>query len=158
MAQLTVLGIGNILMRDEGVGVHLLPAVRDARPWPADVEFIDGGAGGLNLLNVIEEASRMVVFDAADLRLPPGECRVISPEQVCADTAGRMTMHDMPFLETLQLCGQFSRRPAVVRILAIQPKVVDHGRTLSDELTAAMPALLRAAVELVEREVAECVR
>ena len=53
MAKLTVLGIGNLLMRDDGVGVRLLEAVRNARAWLTDVEFIDGGAGGLNLLGVI---------------------------------------------------------------------------------------------------------
>ena len=81
MSHLTVLGIGNILMRDEGVGVRLMEAVRDARPWPGEVEFIDGGVGGLNLLNIIEEAARLVVFDAADMGLPPGQAWVIAPSR-----------------------------------------------------------------------------
>ena len=85
MAELTVLGIGNILMRDEGVGVRLLDAVQKKRTWPASVEFVDGGAGGLALLNVIESAKRMVVFDAAEMNLPPGEYRVITPAQAADD-------------------------------------------------------------------------
>ena len=149
MAKLTVLGIGNVLMGDEGVGVRVLAAVREARVWPEGVEFVDGGAGGMNLLNVIEAAERLVVFDAAEMHLPPGEFRVIAPEQVSADTEGRMSMHDVPFLETLDLCERFGRRPERVAILAIQPKVVDYGRELSDELAAALEGIVAAGVALI---------
>jgi hydrogenase maturation protease len=150
MAKLTVLGIGNILMRDEGVGVRVMEAVQAARDWPNTIEFIDGGAGGMNLINVLEEADRLVVFDSADMKLPAGQCRVIAPRQVCdAQGEHRATMHDMPFIETLTLVDRFLHRPEDVRILAIQPAVVDFGRELTEELKAAMPAIVRAGVELV---------
>ena len=149
MATLTVLGIGNILMRDEGIGVRLMEAVRDARDWPSDVEFIDGGAGGLSLLNVIESAERLVVFDAAEMQLVPGECRTFSPEDLAADRpGGRITMHDVSFLEALELCERFSRRPPTV-IFAIEPKTVEFGRQLSDELSSAFDRLVEAAVTCV---------
>jgi hydrogenase maturation protease len=150
MAKLTVLGLGNILMRDEGVGVHLMRAVRASRHWPDDVEFIDGGAGGLNLLSVIERAEKLLVLDAAEMHLPAGEHRVVSPDSI-ADDSGRprYTMHDLSFPETLRLCEQFSRRPREVIIFAIQPKSVDYDRQLSAELRAAMATLTRAAAECV---------
>ena len=148
----TVLGLGNLLLRDEGVGVRLLEAVRDSRPWPAEVRFVDGGVGGLNLLNVIEEARRLVVFDAADMGLPPGECRLLSPEQLAADSSEhRLSLHDVSFVETLDLCAQFFRRPDVVQILAIQPKLLEYGRELSEELRSAMPLIVKQGVELVEQ-------
>jgi hydrogenase maturation protease len=149
MATLTVLGIGNILMRDEGVGVRLMEAVRDAREWPCDVEFIDGGVGGLNLLNIIEEAHRLIVFDAADMGLPPGEARVIAPEQVMdEDAAGRLSMHEVPFIETLRLCERFFRRPPTT-ILAIQPAAVEHGRELSGQIIATFDKLKQRGIDLV---------
>jgi hydrogenase maturation protease len=149
MATLTILGIGNILMRDEGVGVRLMEAVRDARAWPDEIEFIDGGVGGLNLLNIIEEAERLIVFDAADMGLPAGQARVIAPEQVMdEDAAGRLSMHEVPFIETLRLCERFSRRPPTT-ILAIQPVTVERGRELSEEILAAFDGLKRQAIELV---------
>ncbi len=123
MANLTVLGIGNILMMDEGIGVRLLEAVRDARAWPADVEFIDGGVGGLSLVAVVEEAQRLILFDAAEMRLPPGEARVIDPSQIADDQAALVSLHEVPFVQTLRLCEQFSRRPPTT-ILAIQPALV----------------------------------
>jgi hydrogenase maturation protease len=151
MARLTVLGIGNILMRDEGVGVRVMEAVRDARDWPDDVEFIDGGAGGMNLLNVIEAAERLVVFDAAEMKLAPGEWRVVTPGDLCDLPAEhRASMHDVPFIETLTLAGRFFHRPEDVRILAIQPKAVDYGRELTDDLAAVLPTIAAAGVRLVE--------
>ncbi len=154
---LTVLGLGNILCRDEGVGVRLMEAVRDSRPWGDEVRFVDGGAGGLNLLNVIEEAERLVVFDAADLGLSPGECRVLSPDQLAGaedSAADRLSLHDVSFAETLDLCARFLRRPDVVTILAIQPATAEYGKELSQEILAAMPRLAARGAELVAHALA----
>lgn len=154
MAALTVLGIGNILRRDEGVGVRLMEAVRDRGGWPAEVEFIDGGVGGLNLLTIIEQAQRLIVFDAADMGLPPGEWRIIQPEQVeIEDLSDRVSLHRMPFIETLRLCEQYSRRPPTA-ILAIQPAELEYGRELSPALQAAMPALVQAGAAMVAQALA----
>ncbi len=155
MAELTVLGIGNILMSDEGVGVHLLEAVRSSQQWGDSVEFIDGGAGGLNLLNVIEQASRLVIFDAADMGLEPGEFRVISPDMADGPPADRISMHDVPVTETLELCRQFLHAPDDVRIFAVQPQTVDFGRQLSEPIQAVFDKLVSAAAEVVETAMAK---
>ncbi|MCJ7544934.1 MAG: hydrogenase maturation protease [Phycisphaerae bacterium] len=152
MAKLTVLGIGNILMRDDGVGVHLLEAVRRARPWPAEVEFVDGGAGGLGLLGVIEQAQRLVVFDAADLHAPAGSHRILTAEQLSDDSPGRISLHDMPFAQTLALCRQFLQAPRDVVILAIQPAEVGPGRALSPVLQREFGTLVQTVVTLVDTE------
>lgn len=150
MARLTVLGIGNILMSDEGVGVRLMEQVQRARDWPEDVEFIDGGVGGLALLTVIEESQQLLVLDAADMGLEPGQSRIVQIEQVLMeDTAGRLSMHQLSFIETLRLCEQFSRRPPTT-ILAIQVAAVEPGLALSPALESAMPTLVLQTRELVE--------
>ena len=152
MADLTVLGVGNVLMQDDAVGVRLVEAVRDARAWDPGIEFIDGGAGGLNLLTVIERASRLVVFDAAQLDLPVGSSRVVGIEQVTDDgSPGRLSLHELPLIETLRLCRQFLRCPPTV-ILAVQPGSVEYGRGLTAAMQSAMPALTQQATELVATE------
>ena len=139
-------------MRDEGVGVHLLEAARVARDWDDSIRFVDGGAGGLNLLNVIERSRRMVVFDAADMGLPAGEYRVIPPEKIVDEPLEhRISMHDVPFTETLELCRRFFRAPDELSIFIVQPKIIDFGRELSEELDAAFEKILHAAVELIEQ-------
>lgn len=154
METLTVLGLGNVLMTDDGVGVRLMEAVRDSRAWPASVEFVDGGAGGLNLLNLIESADRLVVFDAAEMHLGPGEHRVISPEQVRSETAGRISLHECPFIETWRLARDLFRAPPTA-LLAVQPFRVERGRGLSPELAAALPSLAGPAAELVRQWLGE---
>jgi len=154
--ELTVLGIGNILMSDEGVGVRLMEAVRDGRRWPSGVEFIDGGAGGLGLLNVIESARRLVVFDAAEMQLPPGQCRVITPEQISDEPADHSaSMHDVPFMETVGLCKQFGRSPELIRLLVVQPQTIQFGRQLSEVIRGLFTSLVSKADELVRQTAAE---
>lgn len=155
MRRLTVLGIGNILMRDEGIGPHLLQALSSALDWGDDVEFIDGGAGGLSLLNIIEEANSLIVIDAAQMNLPPGEHRLLTPEQIEAeDSHQKLSLHEMPFIQTLRLCEQYSRRPTDIVIFAIQPAEIGYGRELSAALREKFPQLLEAAVELVRQRLA----
>lgn len=149
MQTLTVLGIGNLLMRDDAIGVRLMEALRDSRPWGPDLLFVDGGAGGLNLLNVIEESPRLLVFDAADMRLAPGEFRVIAPDQVRSDSAGRLSLHDCPFIETWSLARQFLHAPETT-LFAVQPALVERGVGLTAELSSVFDSLLAAATNLVD--------
>ncbi len=152
MEELTVLGIGNILMQDEGVGVRLLEEIQQKRTWPESIEFVDGGAGGLNLLNVIESAQKMVVFDAAQMNLPAGEFRIITPAQIVDEPADhRISMHDEPLAETLKLCEQFSRRPETIKILVVQPASIDFGLELTPTIKAVFEKLADAAQKLVQQ-------
>jgi hydrogenase maturation protease len=151
MAEVTVLGIGNTLMRDDGVGVRLMEAVRDSRPWADSVEFIDGGAGGLGLLSVIESARGLAVFDCVELGLLPGRHRIIDDEQIASEPPEhRLSLHDLSFLETLRLSRLESPGPEKVAILAIQPGAIDFGRELSAEVQAAFAGLVEAGISLVD--------
>lgn len=152
--KLTVLGIGNILMRDDGIGVLVMEAVRDSRDWDEEVEFIDGGAGGLGLMPIIESAHRLLVLDAADMGLDVGEIRVVSPEQVSNSSQGRISLHDAPFIETWRLCKQFFTAPPAT-LLAIQAADVTYGRELSPALAAKMDELVRSVGQIVAALLAE---
>jgi len=156
MAKLTVLGIGNTLMTDEAIGVRLMEAVRDCHGWPEDVEFVDGGAGGLGLMNVIEDADRLVVFDAAEMKLPAGEFRIVQPNQVSDEPLEhRASMHDMPFMETLELCERFGRCPQSIQMFVVQPASIELGRGLSKEVSSALGGLAEEAEKLVSESLGE---
>lgn len=149
---LTVLGIGNILMRDEGVGVHLMEAVRDGREWPQGIEFIDGGVGGLGLMLVLERSERMIVFDAADMNQPPGTSRLLDLDDIeDQQTDGMIGLHDMPFIQTVRLCEQFMHAPREVAIFAIQPARIEYGRELSPEILGRWGSLVQEAAGAVQK-------
>ena len=97
-------------------------------------------------------APALVVFDAAEMRLPPGTHRILAPQQLAPESGPSLSLHHMPFVQTLELAERFFRRPAQIAILAVQPEVVDYGRQLSPALSAAMPALVAAASDLIQRQ------
>jgi len=156
MAELTVLGVGNLLLRDEGVGVHVLRALQQRCDDPR-LELIDGGAAGLGLLNVIERSNRLLIIDAARMGLAPGQWRSFSPSQVRERSpaggekkpAG-LSLHDCAILEVLMMVERFGRLPPTT-ILGIEPELIEHGTELSPTLAANMQRYVQAAMKLIEQ-------
>jgi len=144
-ARLTVLGLGNELMGDDGIGVYVVRALGE-QALPDDVELIDAGAGGLNLLNVIERAEAILAIDAADMNMLPGSFRWVSPEQLRDSKSPIFSLHNTSFVETLRLAERFFARPPTT-IFAIQPASVEPRMHLSPALARKLPALVHAVCD-----------
>lgn len=84
-----VLGIGNVLWADEGFGVRCVEVMAETRAVPDNVKLLDGGTQGLYLLPFLEEADALIVFDAIDFGLEPGEMRVLRDDDVPAFMGAR---------------------------------------------------------------------
>ena len=147
--KLLVLGIGNILLQDEGAGVH---AVRELmkRTYPPEVEFVDGGTAGLDLLYLIEEASRLIIIDAVNGEAEPGTIFKFSPEELEDQfiPAVSNSLHDIGVLEVLYLGKTMGILPPTM-VYGIQPASIGWGMDLTPKVAAALPEL----VKLVEHEV-----
>lgn len=133
-----VLGIGNILMADDGVGVHV---ARELEP-EADslgVRIEDGGTAGLALIDWFEPHDEILVVDAANFGAAPGTTAIISPELLCARRA--WSGHDHGLVDVLRLLEIFPAQKHI-RILGVQPARVDHSTHLSPELSAAFSDIL----------------
>jgi hydrogenase maturation protease len=139
--QLTVLGLGNELLGDDGLGVWIVRALH-AQRLPEHVELIEAGAAGLNLLNLIERAHAILAIDAAEMGAPPGTHRWISPQHLRAPQGPALSLHDASFVETLWLAQQFSRIPPTT-IFAVQPAALERRAELSPTLAATLPHLVR---------------
>lgn len=147
---LLVLGVGNVLLRDEGVGVHVARAVEalDPRLLPPGTEVVDGGTLGIDLLPVLGDADGVVLIDAVDLRSAPGTLHVLRGEELEGALAGRVAPHRVgvgDLLATARLAGAL---PGHVSLVAVQPGRIEVGL----ELTPAVGAAVPAAVELVRQE------
>lgn len=139
-----VLGLGNTLLSDEGVGVHMLDHVK-AR-WPSDeVSFIDGGTMSFSLLGYVEEADAMLVIDAADLDEAPGTVRLIEDDAMDGFLAcsRRRSVHEVGLSDLLDMARLSGHLPARRALLCIQPASV----SLSDSLTAPVAAALEDATD-----------
>ncbi len=138
--KIVVLGIGNPLFQDEGLGIHLIARFRQELIGE-QVELIDGGTGGLSLLDVIEDTDYLLVVDAVDGDDLPGTVRKISGRDIPMLASGRMSVHQTGFQETLALAALRGRLPQHLILLGVQPQSMNWGTQLSPPVAKALPIL-----------------
>lgn len=148
-----ILGIGNTLLGDEGVGVHVLDVLRHQHPRPAALELVDGETLGLELVPAIGGAAHLIVIDAARFGRPPGTVRMYQGQAmdrfVAAQQRGRVSKIGLrELLTAARLAGQLPRRRALI---GIQPERVDWSERLTDGVERAIPRASELARELVMR-------
>jgi len=150
---IVVLGIGNILLRDEGVGVRVAEQMLSIN-LPREVEVVDGGTAGADLLDVICNRRKVIIIDAVDADVPPGTILRTKPEEVNSDTSGRISLHELGIIETLAMAKMLNSSPEEVVLIGIKPDQIGCGLELSPEVAAAIPA----AVRLVMQEISASAR
>lgn len=145
-----VLGIGNVLWADEGFGVRAVEAFHDAFELPAAVQLLDGGTQGMNLLEPVVSHGAVLVFDAIDFGLAPGELRVLRGREVPAWAGTKMSLHQQSFQELLAIADLQGRFPPRLTLIGVQPeRLADFGGSLSDCVRERLPlAVELAALEL----------
>jgi hydrogenase maturation protease len=130
-----VLGLGNPLMADEGIGVYLLERLAEQAAQYDDVDFIDAGTGGMSVLHLIDGRAKAVFIDCAFMDEEPGTLRRFTPEDVrSTKVLAHQSLHDADLLHILTLAEQFGQRPDDVVIFGIQPKVVESRQEISKAL------------------------
>jgi hydrogenase maturation protease len=147
VAPTLILGIGNILLRDEGIGVRVVEAMRGL-PLPKDVEILDGGTSGLRLIDAIADRRKLIVIDAVMTEAPPAAVLRLTGEDLAARTGQTHSPHEFGLLETLTAARHLGVAPREVIIYGVQPKDVGQGLELSPEVAAVVPKI----IELVLNE------
>jgi hydrogenase maturation protease len=141
-AKTVVLGLGNILHSDDGVGPRAAERLKGDERLPKDVAVIEGGTLGLELLNYLCDCSDLLVLDAVDVGQVPGSLIRISGEEM--DTlSGNGSAHHIGLADLLAALRILARRPLRASLLGVQPATTDWGVTLS-------PAVETALVPLIE--------
>jgi hydrogenase maturation protease len=146
-----VLGIGNTLLKDEGVGVHVVRALSEDAG--EGVDYLDGGTLSFTLAGPIAEAERLIVVDAAQLQAPPGTVRLLVGEEMDAFVGGKRkaSVHEVGLADLMAIAQLTGRWPARRALVAIQPKEVDWGEHCSPEVAAALPVACRLVRDQLER-------
>lgn len=142
-----VLGIGNLLMGDEGVGVHVVRLLQGLPPVPG-VELADGGTGGLHLLGYFLDFNRIILVDAVQDGNRPGTIRTLRPK-FSADYPRTLTAHDIGLKDVLDAVAILERKPEIILITV---SVGDVDRP-SLELTPAVRASIEPAAAAVRAEI-----
>jgi hydrogenase maturation protease len=148
VAGTVVLGLGNLLLGDEGVGVHAAQALLAGEPLPAEV--LDVGTAVLDALPALAQARRIVVVDAVEAGGPPGSIYRFPIDQAQPRTA-LAGLHGFDVTRTLALAGA-DEVPREVIVLGVEPSRIEWSLELSPAVDAAMPELLAAVRREVSRE------
>jgi hydrogenase maturation protease len=141
-----VLGVGNTLMKDDGIGVWVVRALAKTYDWPARVRLVDGGVAGLRCLSEFEGAGHLLIIDAVSGTEPPGTIYQLNPEDVAAREGPFFSAHGMGVFELISVARMMGKLPRT-RILGIQPKEArEFGDGLTPLLRGVLPRVLDAAI------------
>lgn len=146
---LVVLGIGNVLWADEGFGVRCVEALQRQWTFAPQVQLVDGGTQGLYLIQHVQSASKLLIFDAIDYGLAPGTLKLIENDDVPRFMgAKKMSLHQTGFQEVLSLAQLTGRYPEQVLLIGCQPEELeDYGGSLRPSVKTAMEDALALAVD-----------
>jgi len=145
-----VLGLGNLLNKDEGLGVQAVKLL-DAQLGPQDeVELLDGGVLGLNLLMLVDECSHLLILDAVNAHRPGGTVIELTREQIPLYTGIKLSEHQITFQEVLGLADIRGKLPQHLHLIGIQPVDLSIGLELSPEVTRALPEVTRRATAILQ--------
>lgn len=140
-----VLGIGNILVQDEGLGVHAVRALME-RDLPAGVEVIDGGTLGIELLPIVEDAQSLILIDAARFAGSPGEIRALRGDELTGSYGGHVSPHQAGAADLIAVARLTGTLPERCTLFGIQPVTTGFGLELSPTVSTALPALIEAVL------------
>jgi len=146
-----VLGLGNTLNRDEGLGIHCLAPLRERLKDVAGVEVLDGGVLGLDLLPLVESCSHLLILDAVDAGQPPGAVVELGREDIPLFSRVKLSWHQVSFQEVLQFAEVRGHLPAHLHLVGAQPADISTGYGLSPVLAPLVPEIAARAVAVLER-------
>ena len=139
-----VLGLGNILRGDEGLGVHALKRLVDRYDLAPEVETIDGGTLGLDLLPYLEGTSALLVIDAVQARGAPGSLVRLQDDEIMPALAVKLSLHQAGLRELLATSRLLGTYPPLVVLWGIEPGDIDWTTELSAPVAASLDALVDA--------------
>jgi hydrogenase maturation protease len=144
--RILILGVGNLLLGDEGVGIHAVRRLEE-QPLPPHVDLLDGGTAGVDLLDLLEGYDKVVVIDAVDAGEQPGIIFRFTAEDVNSGSTGLpLSLHQTEVLEVLKLGSYIGQDLPPVVIVGVQPAAMDWSTSLSTTVERQMESLLDAVL------------
>jgi hydrogenase maturation protease len=146
--KIVILGVGNILLSDEGVGVHVVNELMKL-DLPPGVTVVEGGTDGFRLIDIITEADRLIVIDAVKGGAVPGSIYRFNIDEIKDCPPGfKTSVHQIGILEVINLSSLIGKTPNTT-VISVEPKSLGMGMELSPEVKAKIPRI----IELIKEEV-----
>ncbi len=136
-----VIGLGNLLLSDEGIGIHLIRKLSEHQGKFPSVEFIDAGTGGMNVLHLIANRKKAVVIDCVKMGKKPGTIKRFEPTDVqTTKKMSHFSLHEADILQVINLSVQLGECPNQIVIFGIEPESLELGQKLSKTLSDKIDA------------------
>ena len=148
-SKIVVIGIGNLLLMDEGIGIHTINEL-ETHDLPKSIEIYDGGTGGFKLIDLMHGAARVIFIDAVETGKAPGSVTIFSAEDVHSIyNKKKYSLHDTDLMEIIKMAEMLGN-PPMIEIVGIQPKTINYGTTLSKELAGSMSNIVNSVLKRIE--------
>ena len=143
--RITILGVGNILLTDEGFGVHVVHRLERRYRFPENVNLVDGNVLGLRLLGTISDSDYLIVIDAVKNNGDPGTLYRLEGDEIPKRVMAKNSLHQVDLLEALTLCQALDHVPETV-ILGVEPKDIE---TLNEKMSPEIRAMVDKTIQKV---------
>ena len=145
MKPVLIMGIGNILLRDEGVGVRVIEAMQ-GMDLPDDVELVDAGTAGADLIDIVADRRKVIVVDAIQGQAEPGTVFRMGSEDLLPQEGEAISLHQLGLVESLAMAKQLGCAPQDTVVFGIQPGEISAGLELTAPVARVVPKVIEAVM------------
>jgi hydrogenase maturation protease len=144
---IAIFGIGNILLSDDGVGIHIINRLKGEYEFPENVEIIDGGTKGLDLLPLLENRDKVLFIDASNFKKEPGTIGTIEGDNIPAFLGQKLSVHHIGIPDMLFAAKLMEITPPEMCLIGIQPESMETSTELTGVIQDKMDDLLEKVLE-----------
>jgi hydrogenase maturation protease len=149
--KIVIMGVGNILVKDEGAGIRAMQLLESGYEMPEGVDLIDGGVLGMNLLGILEGADELILLDCVKGGGLPGEIHHFDFAEIPARIAYKDSLHQIDFVDTMTSLGLVSQPPHTM-VIGVEPGLIEAwGMELTPEVEAALPKMVELCIKELKK-------
>ncbi len=152
-----VIGVGNILMQDEGVGPKVAEILRNNYTFYPEIEIIDGGTLGLDLLPYIENYKKILLIDVVNFQEKPGFIKILKGEEIPPYLKTKLSVHHVGVQDLLEVARLMDIMPEELILVGIQPESIDLGLDLTPTIAGRLNLLIEEVLKILESWGIKCV-
>lgn len=149
--RVTVLGVGNVILTDEGFGVRVAEALDAAYTFPGDVQVLDGGVLGMELLRFVSGTEKLLILDALKEGGAGGKCRRLTGDEVKAHFREKLSAHEIGVQDVVTFLEVTGKPVGEIVVIGAEPKSLEAGLSLSAEMEPRVAEAAAMAVEELSR-------
>ncbi len=146
ISRILIIGVGNILMSDEGIGVRVIEAMQEEYDLPDNIQLLDGGTAGYTLMDYMEDFDRIIIIDAVRSGSKPGDICHLSSGDIAGEKRLKMSGHKIELPELLALGQKLGKLPET-SLIGVEPEDMNWGMELTSKLKSAIPAIIEAVFD-----------